>query len=174
MLEKNIRIEEFCDMEQLYALIDNWSSSTGMSAVIIDAEGRRTSESFGMTPFCSMIHQTEKGMELCGGTWKCDLLGVYPAYINKMFEMVDIERLRDNWRTGFIGTMEYPVLYPGDVKYEWHEINVFAAVDDMGVRIVNILGRDVTDIHDIQEKNDRELKAAAEKNQILSEITRML
>lgn len=77
MLEKNIRIEEFCDMEQLYALIDNWSSSTGMSAVIIDAEGRRTSESFGMTPFCSMIHQTEKGMELCGGTWKCDLLGVY-------------------------------------------------------------------------------------------------
>ena len=53
MLEKNIRIEEFCDMEQLYALIDNWSSSTGMSAVIIDAEGRRTSESFGMTPFCS-------------------------------------------------------------------------------------------------------------------------
>ena len=335
MLEKNIRIEEFCDMEQLYALIDNWSSSTGMSAVIIDAEGRRTSESFGMTPFCSMIHQTEKGMELCGGTWKCDASGVYecpmglydtciplvlpdgtiigkvnagqamtdeqdvnniidkarqlglddariseelskmkrksreemesafsllrkmltffieksyglwksqrdlekapdaqdrilsqitqimysynltvnvetgkynlitgtgmertvaeykkqedysavrefsisivhPAYINKMFGMVDIERLRDNWRTGFIGTMEYPVLYPGDVKYEWHEINVFAAVNDMGVRIVNILGRDVTDIHDIQEKNDRELKAAAEKNQILSEITRML
>lgn len=36
-------------MDQLYSLLDNWSKSTGMSAVIVDTEGNRTSGSFGMT-----------------------------------------------------------------------------------------------------------------------------
>ena len=49
-----IALQEFCDMEQLYTLLDNWSKSTGMSAVIVDADGAPTSESFGMTEFCSM------------------------------------------------------------------------------------------------------------------------
>ncbi|MGN1338994.1 MAG: response regulator [Oscillospiraceae bacterium] len=99
---------------------------------------------------------------------------VHPGYIQRMFDLVDIERLRVNWRTGFLGTLEYPVLYSGDDKYEWHEINVFAETSETGSRIVNILGRDVTATHDIQEKSNRELKSAAEKNQILSEITKML
>ncbi len=99
---------------------------------------------------------------------------VHHAYIRKMFDLVEIEHLRNHWRTVFLGTLEYPVLYPGDDKYEWHEINVFAEDGDNGTRTVNILGRDVTEIHEIQEKSDRELKAAVEKNQILSEITKML
>ncbi|MDD6810413.1 MAG: response regulator [Lachnospiraceae bacterium] len=335
MSDIGIRLEDFCNMEEFYALLDNWSRSTGMSAVIIDMEGNRTSESFGMTEFCQMIHDSEKGFEVCTSTWMGDNTGIYecpmgffdfsvplvlpdgtqigkvmagqaltdeqdeklilektrslgikeekaaqvlshvhkktlnemksaykllsqmlsffieksydywktqqelskapavqdrilsqitqilysynltvdletgkygliigtgmertiaeykkhddymavqkfsrkivhPAYISKMLDLVELERLRNHWRTGFIGTLEYPVLYPGDEKYEWHEVNVFASIDEAGKRIVNILGRDVTDIHEMQEKSGRELKAAAEKNQILSEITKML
>ena len=56
-----VRLQEFCDMDQLYRLIDNWSKSSGMSAVIVDTEGNRTSESFGMTEFCQLMHDNEKG-----------------------------------------------------------------------------------------------------------------
>lgn len=335
MSDKGIRLEDFCDMEQLYDLLNDWSKSTGISAVIVDMEGNRTSESFGMTEFCSMIHNTEKGFQICTGTWKENRDGIYecpmgfydfcvplvlpdgtqigkvmagqslteeqderiviekirelgieeaqavdvlsrvhkktlnemrsayellrqmlsffidksynhwktqqelekapaaqdrvlsqitqilysynltvdletgkysmiigtgmertiaeykkhddymsvqsfsrkvvhPAYISKMLELVDLEQLRNHWKTGFIGTLEYPVLYPGDEKYEWHEVNVFAEENEAGKRIVNILGRDITNIHEMQEKSGRELKAAGEKNQILSEITKML
>lgn len=48
-------LQEFCDMDQLYRLIDNWSKSSGMYAVIVDTEGNRTSDSFGMTEFCNMV-----------------------------------------------------------------------------------------------------------------------
>lgn len=37
----NLALQEFCDMEQLYRLIDNWSRSTGMYAAVVDNEGNR-------------------------------------------------------------------------------------------------------------------------------------
>ena len=70
-------LQEFCDMEQLYRLIDNWSRSSGMSAVIVDTEGNRTSESFGMTEFCRMIHANENGRISCANTWKAEHDGIY-------------------------------------------------------------------------------------------------
>ena len=60
-----LSLQEFCDLEQLYRLIDNWSKSSGMSAVIVDTEGNRTSESFGMTEFCQMMHDSEEGRKHC-------------------------------------------------------------------------------------------------------------
>ncbi|MGM9571118.1 MAG: PocR ligand-binding domain-containing protein [bacterium] len=77
MMETAIRLEEFCDMEKLYSLIDNWSKSTGMSAVIVDMEGNRTSESFGMTEFCQMIHDSAQGADICVSTWKDNKQGIY-------------------------------------------------------------------------------------------------
>lgn len=74
---KHLDLHEFCDMKQLYTLLDNWSKSTGMSAVIVDNEGNRTSESFGMTEFCRMIHDNEKGSAICNSTWKTNNSGIY-------------------------------------------------------------------------------------------------
>ena len=73
----NLALQEFCDMEQLYRLIDNWSRSTGMYAVVVDNEGNRTSDSFGMTEFCQMVNTSEKGCECCSQTWKSEKEGVY-------------------------------------------------------------------------------------------------
>ena len=56
-----LSLQEFCDMEQLYRLVDNWSKSSGMYAVIVDTHGNRTSDSFGITEFCQMVHENEKG-----------------------------------------------------------------------------------------------------------------
>lgn len=52
-----LSLPEFCDMEQLYRLIDNWSKSSGMYAVIVDNDGNRISDSFGMTEFCRTGHE---------------------------------------------------------------------------------------------------------------------
>lgn len=70
-------LQEFCDMDQLNRLIDNWSKSTGMSAVIIDTEGNRTSGSFGMTDFCTLIHDNVKGLEGCRSSWSADKKGIF-------------------------------------------------------------------------------------------------
>lgn len=331
-----IALQEFCDINQLYTLLDNWAKSTGMSAVILDAEGNRTSDSFGMTEFCAMIHANEHGMASCVSTWKADYDGVYvcpmgfwdfsipialpdgqvlgsikagqalsvtqsaeevlrrtvalgipeatawdvisrvnrktqsemegayqllkdmvrffveksysiwkakqelknaparqdrilsqitqimysynltvdletdtyslitgtgmertvaeyknhsqlgqltqfhnniihPAYVNRFHTLLDFDAAKeDPAQNGFRGTLEYPVLYPGEDQYEWHEINVFLGTEEDGRRIANILGRDITKSHNAQEKSENELRAAAAKNQILSELTKML
>lgn len=331
-----LKLQEFCDMDQLYRLIDNWSKCSGMSAVIIDTEGNPTSGSFGMTEFCKMIHDDEKGIACCTSTWKTDHDGIYvcpigfcdfsipiilpdgqnlgkvlagqalsvnqketqiiektsqlgfeegkvkdvlsrvnrktdkemmgayallkemlsffieksysiwktnnelkkvpaqkdrilsqitqimysynltvdleterytlikgtgmertvdeykkhneykeliafqdcilhPAYISRFNELTNFESARNNpSENGYRGSLEYPVLYPGDVEYEWHEINVFIDTEENGTRIANILGRDITEAHNAQERNEKELRAAAAKNQILSELTKML
>lgn len=331
-----LHLQEFCDMNQLYKLLDNWSKSSGMSAVIVDTEGNRTSESFGMTEFCQMIHDNEKGAASCASKMKSDIEGIYmcpvgfcdfaipivlpngqvlgkvlagqallvnqteeeiiqnttrlgidekkvkdvlsrvhrkteremegsyellkeilnffieknysiwktnnelkkapakkdrvlsqitqimysynltvnlktgfyslitgtgmertveeykrhnhqaelkkfhaaiihPAYLNRFNELLDFESVKINpSENGFKGSIEYPVLYHGDDEYEWHEVNVFISTEDDGTRVANILGRDITDAHNAQEKSEKELRAAAAKNQILSELTKML
>ena len=332
----HLDLQEFCDMNQLYRLIDNWSKCSGMSAVIVDNEGNRTSDSFGMTEFCKMVHSTEKGTESCSSTWKwenegvyvcpvgfCDfsipivlpdgrvlgkvlagqalsvnqneeeiirktvgfgidetaardvltrvnrktereMLGAYellkemlgffieksysiwetnkelekapakkdrvlsqitrimysynltidlatgnytlitgtgmertvneykkhskqseltdfqnsiihPNYLSRFTALVNFDSARnDPTENGYRGTLEYPVIYPGDDEYEWHEINVFVDTEEDGTRVANILGRDTTEAHNAQERNEKELRAAAAKNQILSELAKKL
>ena len=332
----NLQLQEFCDMEQLYRLIDNWARSTGMSAVIVDTEGVRTSESFGMTEFCRMIHNHPEGGSICTSMWKQDSDGIYicpmgfcdfsipivlpngqrlgkvlagqalsvdqseeevlrrtselgipeqearqalrrthrktrremegayellrdmlrffveknysiwktnselrnaparkdrvlsqitqimysynltvdletdtytlitgtgmertvdeykkhtrqseltrfqssiihPAYAQRFNELLNFDAARrDASVSGLLGSLEYPVLYPGDEEYEWHEINVFIDTEEDGRRVANILGRDITEAHNAQERSENELRAAAAKNRILSELTKML
>ena len=330
-----LSLQEFCDMNQLYKLIENWAKSTGMSAVIVDPQGRRTSESFGMTEFCQMIHDSESGLACCASTWQAEREGVYvcplgfcdfsipivlpdgqrlgrvlagqaladdqdvrevlrrtvrlglneervqdvlsrvrrkskaemesayhllsdilhffieknyaiwmsenelkaapakkdrvlsqitqrmysynltidletgayslitgtgmertvaeykrhsnqaelrdfharilhPAYADRFNALLDFASVRSEMENGFRGSLEYPVLYPGEEKYEWHEINVFIDSQEDGRRIANILGRDVTQAHEQQAIKERELRASAAKDQILSDITKTL
>ena len=331
-----LSLQEFCDMEQLYRLVDNWSKSSGMYAVIVDTQGNRTSDSFGITEFCQMVHENEKGNISCSATWKKDREGIYvcpmgfcdfsipivlpdgqvlgrvlagqalsakqkeedilkkttelgidekkvrdvlsrvhrktetemqgayallkemmsffidksyaiwkannemekapakkdrvlaqitqimysynltidlqteeytlitgtgmertvaeyqkhshkgelkdfqnsiihPAYVNRFNALLDFESAKRNPNeTGYKGSLEYPVLYPGDGEYEWHEINVFIGTEEDGRRIANILGRDITEVHEQQEAKERELRASAAKDQILSDITKTL
>ena len=335
--EKNgLSLQEFCDMDQLYRLLDNWSKSSGMATMIVDKYGNQVSEDFGMTEFCRMVQSCETGKACCMATWKSDLDSIYecpfgfldfsipialpdgqalgkvlagqalsvkqkdeeilqkvaelgidektvrevlsrvhrktekemqgayellketlhffvqnsysiwktrnelkkgpakkdrilsqitqimysynltvnletetyslitgtgmertveeykkhndyrelrgfqgsilhPSYLSRFNELTNFESARNNpSENGYRGSFEYPVLYPGDTEYEWHEINVFVVTQEDGTRIANILGRDITQAHNAQEKNEKELRAAAAKNQILSELTKML
>lgn len=51
---------------------------------------------------------------------------------------------------------------------------MFVGTEEGGRRVANILGRDITKAHNAQEKSEKELRAAAAKNEILSELTEML
>ncbi len=331
-----LSLHEFCDMDQLYRLLDNWSKSCGMATMIVDKNGNPLSEDFGTSEFCNVIRSCDKGQAYCMSTWKNDEFGAFecpfgfwdlaipivlpdgqilgkvlagqalsisqndetilqktnelgldenlirdilsrtprktekemqgafnlltetlqffirnsfsvwkakselkktpekkdiilsqitqimygynltidletekytlitgtgmertvseykkhtdfkelrefhesvlhPAYLNRFVELTNFESLRNiPLKDGYRGSLEYPVLYPGDFEYEWHEINVFVNTEENGTRIANILGRDITKAHNAQEKNENELRAAAAKNQILSELTKML
>ena len=100
---------------------------------------------------------------------------VHPAYLGRINELTNFESAENELpANGYRGSFEYPVLYPGDTEYEWHEINVFVNTEEDGSRVANVLGRDITKAHNAQEKSENELRAAAAKNQILSELTKML
>ena len=332
----DLELQDICDTEQLFLLLDNWSKSCGMSTMIIDNDGKQISDNYGKKDFCDVIQKNEKGLECCKNVWKSNIKGGYecplgfwdfaipltlpngqtvgkviagqalsiyqkdekilskvkeigiddeqikeilsqtkrktnvemegayellketlnffiqksyyiwkakvdlrkesttkdrilsqitqimysynltvnlitenytlitgtgmertvneykkhthysklkefqnsilhPAYLNRFNELLDFDSARNNPKeNGYRGTLEYPVIYPGCTEYEWHEINVFIDTEDDGTRIANILGRDVTEAHNVQEKNQKELRAAAAKNQILSELTKML
>lgn len=72
-----LKLQAFCDMNQLYRLLDNWSKSCGMATMIVDSEGNQLSEDFGMTEFCRMVQSCDRGKACCMATWKSDLDGAY-------------------------------------------------------------------------------------------------
>ena len=292
-----LTLQDFCDMQQLHKLLDNWSKSSGMSSVIVDNHGQRVSQSFGMTELCQMVKESPMGDANCANKMKSSIKGFYicpmgfsdfavpitlpngqvlakvlagqalsmdqdeeaivqnalkigldetrvrdalkkvkrktakemegsyellkemlhffveknysvwqtknelskapakkdrilshitqllygynltvdlssnaytlitgtgmertineykkhgyvhdlldfhsdiihPAYLNRFKKLVDFEALKNNPQAnGFIGSWEYPVLYPGDTEYEWHEINVFVDTNSEGNRV---------------------------------------
>ena len=72
-----LRLQEFCDMNQLYRILDNWTKINGMATVIVDPQGNKISEDFGVTDFCKLIQSCKNGKDCCMDTWEKDLDGIY-------------------------------------------------------------------------------------------------
>ena len=72
-----LRLQEFCDMNQLYRILDNWTKSNGMATVIVDPQGNKISEDFGVTDLCKLIQSCKNGKDCCMDTWEKDLDGIY-------------------------------------------------------------------------------------------------
>ncbi len=102
-----------------------------------------------------------------------NLANAEPEFRKPFGELTSLENLRAMaGRKGFVGSLEYAANLGG--KTEWHEMNVFIGTNEFGEDIANLLCRDVTEAHDRQEIKEKELRAAISKDQILSEITKML
>lgn len=101
------------------------------------------------------------------------LQGIAPEDKEKIESLVGITALKERSNaTGFVGTIVCRV--PVGETNEWHEVNLFMGTNEDGAPVANILGRDITEAHQQQEAKERELKASAAKNQILSDITKTL
>ena len=68
-----LTLQDFCDMQQLYKLLDNWSKSSGMSAVVVDNHGQRISQSFGLTELCRMVKESPMGDANCASKMKSSI-----------------------------------------------------------------------------------------------------
>ena len=101
------------------------------------------------------------------------LSNVLPEYIDEMNRQFSLEALRrqQNQR-GHLGQMVYAGVTGAGIG--WFEVNVFIGVDDQGTPIANVFGRDVTEIRTARERRERELRAVAARDQLLSDITKML
>ena len=123
----------------------------------------------GMEEFIGQFSQTDDYVDAC------DLLlsNVFPEYIDDMNRQFSLEALRrkQNQR-GHIGQMVYAGATADGTG--WFEVNAFMGVDDAGTPIASVFGRDVTETHMAQERKERELRAVAAKDQLLSDITKML
>ncbi len=93
----------------------------------------------------------------------------HPAFM----ELTGIEQLRKKkGQKGFIGSLQYSTTLDDEIK--WQEMNVFIGIDVHGDDIANLLCRDITEAHNLQEMKEKEFRASVTKDQILSEITKML
>ena len=101
------------------------------------------------------------------------LQGIAPEDKDKLESLVGIQSMKEKIHaTGYVGTVSCRVS-DGEGN-EWHEVNLFMGVNEDGVPVANILGRDITEVHEQQEAKERELRASAAKDQILSDITKTL
>lgn len=74
---------------------------------------------------------------------------VCPDFRKQLFDLASIENLRAHQHeTGFVGSLQVPFHFPGMDYDEWHEINVFINVNEQGLPMANILGRDITEAHE--------------------------
>ena len=123
----------------------------------------------GMEEFIGQFSQTDDYVDACNLL----LSNVLPEYIDEMNRQFSLESLRkqQNHR-GHIGQMVYAGVTAEGIG--WFEVNAFMGVDGEGTPIASVFGRDVTEIHIAQERKESELRAVAAKDQLLSDITKML
>lgn len=123
----------------------------------------------GMTKFMEIFKSTDDYAE----AYNEKLKYLDPETKEQFTSLASLEALHARRNAnGFIGSVEYGALT--DNGKEWHEVNVFISTDEAGEPVANILGRDITESHNSREQREKELKAAAAKDELLSGVTKML
>lgn len=75
-----MKLEEFCDMKKMNALLQDWSTATGFAVVVTDPEGNYISDCHNFTDFCMKYTRgSETGLSRCE---KCEQEnnGVYTCH----------------------------------------------------------------------------------------------
>lgn len=68
-----LKIEEFCNMKEFEAIMNNWAKSTGLAAVAVGADGKYISKCYNFTDFCiKLTRGSAEGKKRCE---KCDKEG---------------------------------------------------------------------------------------------------
>ena len=113
-----MKIADFCDMEKLEDLVNNWSKATGMVVTVLDEAGTHLTENYQNTDFCNYTQGTHKGREICDrcqregkGAYTCDL-GLYefkvPITLSDGKVLADITAGTVQPKPISIGTIDLP------------------------------------------------------------------
>ena len=132
---RKLKLQEFCDMEKLYKLLDNWSKSSGMACVLVDQDGNMVSETFGMTDLCKIIQSCEKCQEKCLQLWrtrdplKPEVCNCHAGFCNFSIPLV----LPDGMHIGTV--LAGQVLYPGQNEDEILKLDIDKKITALGGNI---------------------------------------
>lgn len=75
-----LKIQDFCNMKEFEAIMDNWAKSTGLATVAVGADGKYISDCYNFTDFCiKLTRGCAEGKKRCE---KCDQegKGVYSCH----------------------------------------------------------------------------------------------
>lgn len=188
-----VRIEDFCNMQEFEAIMSNWAKSTGLATVAVGVDGEYISDCYNFTDFCiKLTRASAEGKERCA---KCDRegKGVYychaglidfaiPITLNDgtvlgnllggqiLPEKPDEEAFRKTARELGIDEEVY-IEALWKVNIRTHE-QITASAQLLG-DVINMFVR--TSYADkVNTTIVNELKSAAAKDKILSELTRMM
>lgn len=188
-----LKIQDFCNMQEFEAIMSNWAKSTGLATVAVGADGKYISDRYNFTDFCiNLTRACAEGRERCE---KCDRegKGIYSCHAGLIDFAIPIT-LNDGTVLGsIIGGQVLPenpdeaafrrtarelgidedayieALQKVTVKTR-EEINASAQL--LG-DVINMFVR-ASYADKINSAIVNELKSAAAKDKILSEITKML
>lgn len=188
-----LKIEEFCNMQEFEAIMKNWSKSTGLATVAVGSDGNYISDCYNFTDFCiNLTRSSKEGLERCK---KCDRegKGVYFCHAG-LIDFAFPITLKDGTVLGnIIGGQVLPE-NPDEEAFRRtaRELGIdedayIQALQKVTVKtpeeveasakllgnVINMFVR--TSYADKINKNlINELKSAAAKDKILSDITKML
>lgn len=188
-----IKIEDFCNMQEFEAIMSNWSKSTGLATVAVGADGKYISDCYNFTDFCiKLTRASAEGMERCK---KCDRegKGVYSCHAGLIDFAIPITLSDGTVLGSIIGGQVLPE-NPDEAAFRKtaRELGIdedayISALQKVAVKTheeieasAHLLG-DVINMFVRASYADKmnkaivnELKSAAAKDKLMSEITKML
>ena len=51
-MDMDLRIQDFCDMQEFNEIMSSWAMATGLATVAVGADGEYISDCFNFTDFC--------------------------------------------------------------------------------------------------------------------------
>uniref|UniRef100_UPI0040567907 PocR ligand-binding domain-containing protein n=1 Tax=Agathobacter sp. TaxID=2021311 RepID=UPI0040567907 len=188
-----LRIKDFCNMQEFEAIMSNWSKSTGLATVAVGEDGKYISGCYNFTDFCiKLTRGCEKGRERCE---KCDQegTGIYSCHAGLIDFAIPIA-LNDGTVLGSIIGGQVLSEHPeeADFRKTARELGIDEDTYIHALQKVTVKTREEIEasaqlLGDVinmfvrtsyAEKRNREivneLKSAAAKDRIWTEITKML
>lgn len=151
-------IRDFLDIKQLEQLMQDWSDSTGLATIAVDANGEYITKEINFTDFCiKYTRGTEEGLQRCQ---KCDAecTGTYYCHAGLMDFSRDI--IVNNQKVGAIIGGQVLPCEPDDDKFR-------KIAAELGVDPEEYLAA----LHKVPVRSEHSIKAAAK---LLGDIVNIL
>ncbi len=188
-----LKIEDFCNMQEFKAIMSNWAKSTGLATVAVGADGEYISDCYNFTDFCiNLTRRSAEGKERCA---KCDRegKGVYVCHAGLIDFAIPITLTDGTVLGNILGGQILPEKPDEDAfRKTARELGIDEEIYIKALRKVNIrtheeitasaqLLGDVINMFVRTSYADKvnkdivnELKAAAAKDKIFLELTKMM
>jgi len=155
---KQIKIQDFCDMQLFEQIIENWCISTGLGAAVVDNDGNYIGRYYNFTDFCqSLTRQNPEGLRRCRESDKKGY-GTYVCHAGLVDSSMDIV-LEDGTVLGRVLGGQVLPEKPDEAKFR-------ATARELGIDENTYIAA----LHKVNIRTPKEIRAAA---QLLGDVVNM-